>query len=482
MSIAIGPILMLGVLVSWFVATVTLIVLGFRGKALWSSPYCIACKYDLRGRVPEESPNCPECGADLTHPKAVGFLRQGCRLKLIVFGAIVFILPVLLITAAFLILPYFTPVSSSNLQSQSNSKVLTYVQKNPDQPWGWDELAYRIRAGTLSATEVEQALQDLTSYMKAQMPGGWDSPMHWLDDFLKEGYQAGLFSDTSVVNFLDAYSGKTPTIGALPRYQSDQKDIRIDIEFGSNLDTLSWDLGLPIEQLWSINEITIDDEPLNYRNNSSFAGGGYANITIPSLAPGDHEIKVTLDAAYFESSDLIGFNYDKATPDDWPKAIRRWRVSAKQTLVVLGESESPVTLSTAPEMNPGPDGVSVLYVVVQRERGQRRLSLELDVKDEYTGSLSCDIAIELTGEHHQLGFMTLENTTDSRSICGWKQSTLLDDLALSITTANVILTPNPKHVYDEPEIDEVWGEPIVIKDVPIKRYDLPDPDDSPDGD
>lgn len=475
MSIAWSPILMLALIGSILVAGIALIVIGFRGRALWSSPYCVACKYDLRGRVPEDSPNCPECGADLSHPKAVGFLRQGRRPWLIGLGVCVLISPFILAAGAALITYIFTSSSShigpSNLSQQTNIAVLTYVQNHIDEPWGWDELTRRIRAGSLSASESDQALQDLTNYMVTQSPGGWNRPMSWQGEFLKEGYQAGLFTDAAVLDFADAYFGKNPKPDALPRAVTGQTESYVSFTFGSD-----WEMpqhgGLPLELLWAIDEVTIDRKPVVFRGNTN-DNRGLAEITISGVSPDDHELVVTLDAAYIESRHLIGFNRHNASPDDWPQAVRRWPVTFKQTLTVLGDQDHPVKLSTDPALAPGADGVTVQYIVVQPERGRYRVSLDLDVKNSENCALSYDVAIDLAGDRHALGSM--------RCIGGYlrasKHTILLDELDPSITTADVILTPNPRHVYHLSEVDAVWGEPIIIEDVLVKRYDLRDPDE-----
>jgi len=38
----------------------TLLMMAWWGKPAWSTPYCRKCRYDLRGRNPEETRACPE--------------------------------------------------------------------------------------------------------------------------------------------------------------------------------------------------------------------------------------------------------------------------------------------------------------------------------------------------------------------------------------------------------------------------------------
>jgi hypothetical protein len=486
MVIAIFPILLLALLAGVLVAGATLIIIGFRGRALWSSPYCVTCKYDLRGRVPEDSPTCPECGADLTHPKAVGFVRQGRRPKLIWLGVCVLIAPFVLAAGLSVIVYFYAssvrqPIHTGNLSAQTNTAVLTYVQNNINQPWGWDELADRIRAGTLSAAEAEQALGDLTKHMVSQKPNGWDSPMHGPDGFLEAGGQAGLFSDQVLFDFADAYHGKDARIDRLQRLRLNQTDLYLYVQFGSHWE-MSQHAGMQVDLLWAIEEVTIGGEPMAFHIQNPQRNTSSAVVDVSGLTPGDHELVVKLDAAYIESSRLIGFNRQKSSPDDWPQALRRWPVSVKRTLTVYGEDDQPVGLSTDAALKPPPDTVTVKHLVVQPEQGGHRVALELELADGYIGALSYDISIDLAGQRHGMKSMFYIGRQNGRSYNNEEQSILLDELDPSVTTADVVLTPNPRYVYHRSEVDEVWGEPIVIKDVPIKRFDLRETDDGPEGD
>jgi hypothetical protein len=48
----------------------------------------------------------------------------------------------------------------------------------------------------------------------------------------------------------------------------------------------------------------------------------------------------------------------------------------------------------------------------------------------------------------------------------------IDTLDPSITRADIILTPNPKHIEHRPEAKEIWGKKIIFPGEPIERLDL----------
>src|SRR5438034_10252686 len=58
------------------IAGIALAVSGWRGRRVGDHPYCRKCGFDLFG-VAERS-RCPECGADVTMPKAT---RIGTRVR-----------------------------------------------------------------------------------------------------------------------------------------------------------------------------------------------------------------------------------------------------------------------------------------------------------------------------------------------------------------------------------------------------------------
>jgi hypothetical protein len=129
--------MMLILLVAWFLtAAIPMIVLGYRDHPRWSSPYCVKCRYDLRGKDPEQAKDCPECGADLTPRTAVGFVRHGRRRGLVAYGFFLLLLP-FLASVGLAVLQYVHSGSNpnpGNLAAQSNTAVIQFANQRPDEP------------------------------------------------------------------------------------------------------------------------------------------------------------------------------------------------------------------------------------------------------------------------------------------------------------------------------------------------------------
>jgi hypothetical protein len=475
MSIETGPILILSLLISLIAVGLILISIGFRGRAMWSSPYCIACRYDLRGLPPEETPTCPECGADLKHSKAIGFIQRGHQPRLIWLGLSVLVIPLVLSASLFYIIPYLSASKQAtpiNLSSQTNAAVISYTKAHMGSAVGWKELADRIPRGTLSKSEGEQALNELTHYMNKVRPDGWNTALGSQQTFLEEGYRAGLFSDAGLIKFADAYHCLTPELRSPSIVTSWNDEIKIQVLYGSQI-SLANNGGPPIELLWSIKEATFGGEPLIIKKRIHKGLSGDATLEQPVLAPGSYDLEVTLVAAYVESKMLTSVDRDNPSPANLPQTIKRWTVSTKQTLQVAGHNPKAVALSIDPSLDPQTDGMQPQYIAVESVDGRKRVIVKMMMGGLYKGALSYDVSVVLGGRRYEVGFICYEGrSTGHRRGSTWQPIVMLDALDPKINSADILLTPNPRHAMQYLDADTVWGEPSFFKDIPIKRYDL----------
>ena len=42
----------------------------------------------------------------------------------------------------------------------------------------------------------------------------------------------------------------------------------------------------------------------------------------------------------------------------------------------------------------------------------------------------------------------------------------------SIRDADIILTPNPSHIEQFPEVSKIWGKEVVLRGIPLERLDI----------
>src|SRR6188508_1582710 len=79
-------LVLLAIPVALVVVGISALVRGLRGRRIDDHPLCRRCGFDLTGK-PETSTRCPECGSDLTHPRAIRHGHRKRRPALIATGA-----------------------------------------------------------------------------------------------------------------------------------------------------------------------------------------------------------------------------------------------------------------------------------------------------------------------------------------------------------------------------------------------------------
>lgn len=102
-----------------------LFIFGIRGIRAGSSPHCRSCGYDLAGI---DSPTtCPECGRDVSQPKAVR--RGGLRRKPVLAGVCVIVL-----LSGATMLGYRAVIATGNLPPSARPVWLLKIDARSDQP------------------------------------------------------------------------------------------------------------------------------------------------------------------------------------------------------------------------------------------------------------------------------------------------------------------------------------------------------------
>jgi hypothetical protein len=198
----------LSTVVPFLLAIGTVLWLGYHRSPVWSLPMCAGCRRDLRWLDLRVMTTCPQCGADLTAPKGVAFVRGGYRSgRLIAWGIFLVFMPAAGLGSLILFRTVAGP-SSQGLGLLTNQEVIQQrLLPQVDQPWVWQELERRLAAGRLSQQEVEDAIDILIGHMKASKPNGWDQPFSWQNGFLKAASSAGMISDPVLIDLCDAFYG-----------------------------------------------------------------------------------------------------------------------------------------------------------------------------------------------------------------------------------------------------------------------------------
>lgn len=339
-----------------------------------------------------------------------------------------------------------------------------YLPAKVNEPWVWNELESRIDNRKLSPEEANDALQVLIDHMKSTKPEGWDQPLSWQDQFVRAGQQSNLISDEKMIELLDAFF-KKPDID-IDRIRENSKELPFTINLGS-----VWsDSSLRYSLLWNVKSISIDDQviqtKMRYRNEHDY------NATYEkSLPTGDHEIKVVLEAAYIDEAKLVGLNKSKLRTSSWPKALKSWEQTVAVPFRVYSKDEEIVKLSK--DLANDPRAGITCKLIAQNENEKKKIVLQLEIGEV---PISCSFAIKvLVGEDEEipLGFKYQAKRADGNTVSGSSRlSARVDQLDPEIGFADVVLLPAPSYVEEYEDVEEIWGRSIIIRNVPIERYDL----------
>lgn len=471
-DIFIGVLSIVSTVVPFLLAIGTILWVGFRSKPAWSTAICGECKAELRETKTDRVANCPECGANLTEPKAVLYARlPGRRWGLVMWAGALLLMPVMGMIGMF-VAHYFIGPGPSGLRGVSTQELIQQrLPKQIDEPWVWRELEYRLGAGKLSQKDVDDAVKKLISHMKTTRPQGWDRPLNWQDDFLKSANNAGKISDPVLFALCDAFYGPKPIVEPLPRVREGlQQGFGIEVKYGN---TWSSHSGLGVELLWEVTQVLLDGKPVSVRQNHKH-GENWSGYYDGSLEAGDYEVTVEVQGAYVDPNKLLGQNKHDLPAKLWPKARKQWKSSASAPLKVYTKDVPIVPLTTDPERDPTSAGaIQVSRLVVQADRDDgKKLILKTEISDGLPIPISCDVAAEFHDQTVELGSLWAVRTENRSASSGTQLQKRIDTLDPSVKLADIILTPNPKHIEHRPEVTEIWGEKIILRNTPVERLDL----------
>jgi hypothetical protein len=467
------------------IAGIVLVTLGLRGRPVFSMPRCSRCSYDLRALnfMTADIGKCPECGADLSAPGAVNFAHLQRRPGTVVLGMLLTVSPLLLL----LVLPVTSSRSRmaatpAALPTQSTAFVLSYVAATVNQPWGWQELEKRLAAGQLSVAEVDKALATLTVSLNKNRAAGRDQqPLSWTGRFVELATSPGAATPAALSALYQAFYGAGPEI---TMSSSARRDEPIDVQ----LEVVRSPWNIPGSKFcWSLRSIEADGAKLSMRtfynersatagHPDQFSGGSYTHDRLKvqhSLAPGDHELTFTFDlGAVPERAVFRGLDGKPGPPEKWPAPIAKWQTTVKRTIHVVGPADATIALITDPQSDPLPGtSLKIEQIVTRPATG----GLDLVIKWKYSGQPSVPLSYHVTV---QAGDQKIDyGNFFLASLRGGTTSNISDhctiaSLGADVKTVDVLLTPDAKPAEQNPGIDQIWGEPLSFKKVPVERFDL----------
>jgi len=342
-----------------------------------------------------------------------------------------------------------------------------------DQPWVWQELERRLAAGKLSQKEVDEAVEILIGHMKATKPNGWDEPFHWQDSFLTAATSAGLISDPVLMELCDAFFGTKAKLKPLERMREGRAGFAPQIKFGNR-----WDhhFGAGVKLLWEVTSIKLDGKPLPVRQTSKndHEWSGYYDDPLPV---GEHKVTFEIECAYIDDAKLAGLTTGRLPARNWPEALKRWQQTLSTKFTVHSTEEQILEFVTDFERSPErTGGIQVNRLVAMDDQGGgKRLSLNIDFNENLAVPIAFDVVAKLGEEEIPLGYMHAASASNWSTRSGTELEKRIDTLDPDVRTVDLILTPNPKALERYPQVKEIWGEKVILRDVPLERFDLAEP-------
>lgn len=268
----------------------------------------------------------------------IGLRSTPRRRGLIAWGCALLAAPVLIALVVSLLMPTGNPLSLLSTQRL----IAVRLPQQVNEPWTWQELERRLRAGELAKGDVDAAVEQLTAHMKQTNPLGWNQPFHWQQRFLEPALQQNMISEPVFLDLCDAYFGTEPTITLLhPALSGGDTRFNFRIEFGTPWSDTS---GLGVKLVWDVKQLELDGKPVTVRSfQKHFGREAQVNAEAP-VAAGDNHLVLEFDCAVIDERRLQGANLDTLKASQWPQPRKRW--TSKVTLPI---PVAPVIDSRDPE-------------------------------------------------------------------------------------------------------------------------------------
>lgn len=478
MAQSIGILIALAFIV-FSVAGLACLVIGLRGRAVFSAPTCAKCGYDLRAMnfMSADIATCPECGAKLDTPRAVSFGRLQRWRGMIVAGIVMLVLPWL---SLLLLIPTMRsargmgPAASASL---SNQALLAKLPTTIDEPWDWRELERRLAAGTLSTTEAESAIAALTTRLVAQRAKGQPTTyLPWSGSFVKAALQLQGFDAKRKQAFLQAFHG-VPKVTM--RKVMRQNDLRVQVQYStSDFEGM--------QSCWVLNKVvadgatpmTVKDRYRNGPDHPDMRSGSerYSHhewqLAEP-LSPGEHELVFVFDMGVVPAgAQFRGMDGRPGSAEKWPSPVAQWQETITHKINVVAQDQPLVKVVEDESIDPRRDvGIAVQSAVVRPSQGGSQLAL----KWKYASPLQIPLVYRIEGmaggQKIDCGQFVLvsQNNGSMTSISDVRD---IPKLPPEAKTLDLKLIPSPKIAEGFEEIDQILGGEVEIKNIPLERYDL----------
>ena len=453
-----------------------LLIHGVWGVPVKSEPRCARCKYDLRGTYPNGGKQCPECGADLTHPQAVLSIRYTKQLRQAVTGGVIAGLAILVM----LTMALSAIVGFEWPDLEPNSWVIARLATPREASSACYALEQRYNQGKLSKEEIAATVEHLITRICAEGDEVHRGMWCWGDRYVGQLISDGAIADRQLARLCRAYYNAAPRVvvrrrvrqGQLLPFQVSIRGVR-DLPGSQQIIALRQ---VELDGQQDLNPLYADNNPEAARDPHCLSGHGLEAIRgrIRVDAPvGRHELQFDFDVGAVPAYKRFRAGVVQYLPgqvDMWPTPNYRWSTTVTATVTVVGPDEDVIELIDDPGLGPAKNKeISVLGVTTRLYRGKVLGRIRLERSEKATTPVSFDVLLRVEDKEYPAGHLIRIGGTSNWS----DPSILVGSLAPGIGSADVVLRPSrDRAMHWPPEAERIWGKTIEFLDVPIERGDL----------
>jgi hypothetical protein len=315
--------IVLGTVVPYFFAVGTIFMLAVRSRRV---PVCAHCQKRLDD-LEYEKTSCPGCNADLSQSMAITLApRSRTRYGLLAIGLVFLITPAAGFFAAYVIVPSGKPIKALTNRRLIEDRLPPGI----DQPWVWNELEQRVKAGRLSRTEVNMILSELVTHLHGSQANPSLRSLPWQRKFLQEASQAQLIDPHVAVNLCDAYHAPVMPKLSLQRNRLDAGWADVTLWIRSQIIRQFDELG--VELKWEIKEIRIAGQAMVPAMQRKIGEQWMVCFNRLQLFTGDHSIEVDLLCEYVPTKPMTANQISKMAAPQSSKPLKTWTHKLTETL------------------------------------------------------------------------------------------------------------------------------------------------------
>gem|GEM_PF-5366391 len=346
----------------------------------------------------------------------------------------------------------------------------------------WKELEQRVLSNRVAKGELEPAFAKLFASWKTHAFSSTDSiprtsyPVS-RSDFLHKVAQRELISNGLLKQIADLRFGQPEVRSVRLREGDAQVDLNI-VTYERRL--LRVHYFSPWILVWDVTDARLGDKSLAITYEDAWSPGRVSF----DATPGNHELVLNLTCGYVSRDAIPNSALDPGSPfafgggraehRRWPKTKRTWDVRLRVPIEVYGSDEKVISLVTDEKLNPTSklrfDRLVPLRVLRRKDNAAYwtlLAKMTLDDASELPIAMSYDIFL-LHGDERIPAGNYFAYKTKGDVITGAERSHLLQTLDNEkLKRGTLEFVPNPHHLERYPEVKEIWGRKLIMKDVEL---------------